>query len=714
MGCQNEHKNLEISLYENINKSIKIIWFDENVYSNENKKYLIQLKSLFHYTKEYQFLNEGFENFYGKSQQFQIIIVIISGKLFGRYIKKIKENINKIINIPYTYIFTSNNFKNVLLQEIIDKEHILSYDTMIAVNDGFYNPGGVYDNFENLLEDIKLKLVKIESNIYIKPRIKDKINYEGVFTFEYLENDEELLAPALYKDIITNEKITLEHCKNFHKFILSFNEKGINNLIKNLDLFKYIPFEILSKYWARCYTFESDFYKILNNQLMNSQLPFNFKTYIKMLYTGIDLNSFKSYSGKLYRGSVINKIEIDKIKEYKNNGKLSNVVVFSKAFLSFSEDKNQALNYCGDSNDSKIGILFILENDNKYIHNSNANIQNFSVFPNEKEILFFPGSSFNITSINDMNNNKIEIILNYNGKFREKYFSIYEDQEKINNLIYNNVFTKNIAGKKLKFLKNGKYLVEENPIDYSSIFKGKNLETDEKIIIKQIYHKNSYNNEVNSLKILSKIKNSCKYIDDFQTEEYYYIVESLYDGNVYEFFEKNYGNEKERFKKPPLNLIKKIFNQLNEAFKGLYNNNLIHGDINPKNILIKFSNEEKTNFDSFLTGYDICEEWILGKPLSEAGAFEFMAPEKMGLKGVYKNTDLFSIGAIIYFFYFGYTPGDAPGLDFHFEDEDCSKIQIEEDKQLEDLLKQLLKENPHKRITWEKYFEHPFFKQYEY
>jgi hypothetical protein len=148
MGCQNEHENLEISLYENINKSIKIIWFDENVYSNENKKYLIQLKSLFHYTKEYQFLNEGFENFYGKSQQFQIIIVIISGKLFGRYIKKIKENINKIINIPYTYIFTSNNFKNVLLQEIIDKEHILSYDTMIAVNDGFYNPGGVYDNFK--------------------------------------------------------------------------------------------------------------------------------------------------------------------------------------------------------------------------------------------------------------------------------------------------------------------------------------------------------------------------------------------------------------------------------------------------------------------------------------------------------------------------------------------------------------------------------------
>ena len=58
-----------------------------------------------------------------------------------------------------------------------------------------------------------------------------------------------------------------------------------------------------------------------------------------------------------------------------------------------------------------------------------------------------------------MSNNKIEIILNYNGKFKEKYSLIYEDQEKINNLIFNNIFTKNVAGEKLFFLKNGKYLM---------------------------------------------------------------------------------------------------------------------------------------------------------------------------------------------------------------------------------------------------------------
>ena len=52
-----------------------------------------------------------------------------------------------------------------------------------------------------------------------------------------------------------------------------------------------------------------------------------------MLYKVIEINSLKCYQGKyLYRGSVLNKIEIEKIKKYKDIGKLSNIIVFSKAF----------------------------------------------------------------------------------------------------------------------------------------------------------------------------------------------------------------------------------------------------------------------------------------------------------------------------------------------------------------------------------------------
>ena len=338
-----------------------------------------------------------------------------------------------------------------------------------------------------------------------------------------------------------------------------------------MDLFNYIPFEILTKYWARCYTIDSDFYKILNNDLMKSKLSFNYKTFIKMLYTGVEINSLKSYSGKyLYRGSTINKLEIEKIKKYENIGKLSNIVVFSKAFLSFSEDREQALKFCGETNESKVGILYILENNNINLHESNANIQKISFFQNEKEILFFPGSTFIITNIKDIKNNKIEITLNYNGKFKEKYSLIYEDQDKINDLIYNNIFTKDVAGEKLKFIKNGKYLVKEVVGEgvSSKIFKGKDLETDETIAIKQIeksiIHKNmsdfDFNDEINSIKTISeKIKYSVKYKDHFESKYYYYIILSFYDDNLLNFFENNK-------KGLPPNLIKKNFHAIKYSF----------------------------------------------------------------------------------------------------------------------------------------------------
>ena len=93
-----------------------------------------------------------------------------------------------------------------------------------------------------------------------------------------------------------------------------------------------------------------------------------------------------------------------------------------KSSLSFSENKIKAMNFCGSSDNTKYGCLYILENYYINLHESNADIQNISVFPDEKEILFFPGSSFRIKSIKKMNDNKLEITLNYIGKFREKYF----------------------------------------------------------------------------------------------------------------------------------------------------------------------------------------------------------------------------------------------------------------------------------------------------
>ena len=577
----------------------------------------------------------------------------------------------------------------------------------------------------------------MNSDINIVPRSIEKMNYEGIMTFEYLESEEDLLAPSLYKDIIVNEEITEEDCIKFHQFILSFNEEDLNYLIQKLTFFKYIPRQILSKYWTRCYTIESNFYKLLNNNLMKSKLTHNYKTFIKMLYTGIEIDSLNSYHGQyLYRGSVINKDEVKKINEYIKNDKLSLIVVFAKAFLSFSEDKNSALGFCGQSDNTKIGCLYVLENNKKNLHESNADIQNISVFPNEKEILFFPGSSFIIKDIKELNNNKIEIILNYNGKFKEKYSFIYNNKEKINTLINNNIFTKNIAGKELLFLKGGKYLLGEQIDELGTTFKGKNLETDEIVSIKKISKNFEHiNTIIDTLKKISKrIPNSIKFKEYFESENYYYIIQNYYDDNLEHFMSIN--------KKLTPNFIHKIFKQLEITFENLLGNNTFI-TVRPSNILIRYCNPEKTNFDSFFSDYFInTEENIKNKynKINKKKIF-YDKPSKCNMYIPHKyelededlieaenflinpryyskfSSYLYSIGLTIYYLYFGKLPYSKFSLDeFNklLDNPQNINVTIETDKNLEDLINKILKKDIKDRIDWKGYFSHPFFKQYKY
>ena len=154
----------------------------------------------------------------------------------------------------------------------------------------------------------KIESFKLGQKYKIKKRTLEKKNFEGVLTFEYLQNEDDLLAPALYKEIITNEPIKEEEIKRLIDYFLSYDNKDLNDLYFNLKYFKNIPLEIFSKYSARTYTYETEFYKTINNDLMKSKMNDYYKTYIKILYNGIEIKSFSSFTGQfLYRDSMIKK-----------------------------------------------------------------------------------------------------------------------------------------------------------------------------------------------------------------------------------------------------------------------------------------------------------------------------------------------------------------------------------------------------------------------
>ena len=81
------------------------------------------------------------------------------------------------------------------------------------------------------------------------------------------------------------------------------------------------------------------------------------------------------------------------------------------------------------------------------------------------------------------------------------------------------------------------------------------------------------------------------------------------------------------------------------------------------------------------------------------GNDNFKTPESY-FQGNHEKCDLWSVGVLIYYLYF-LKPLKDP-LNYKKPD----------DEDLEDLIEKLIVYNPKKRMNWEEYFSHPFFKKY--
>ena len=168
----------------------------------------------------------------------------------------------------------------------------------------------------------------------------------------------------------------------------------------------------MSKYYVRIYTLESDFYRDINESLGENKILY-YLPYIKVLYEGIKLKSLLTSTYKiLYSTKYISNNEFQLIlKNFNNKDKKGNFnnLIFSKRFLSFFPDKNEALLILGHSKQNDmIKVIFILDNEKeenyRYLNKiSYVNTQKISPFSAEKEILFFPFSSFVIESIVQVN-----------------------------------------------------------------------------------------------------------------------------------------------------------------------------------------------------------------------------------------------------------------------------------------------------------------------
>ena len=408
---------------------INVIWIDSKINNDENTKYQKDLKPL---TKLNCFENikEGID--FLKTIKFEKVVIIISGRISTSFYEELKNNLNEIIVIPKIIIFTRNSKKFIEENNKPGK---------FPIEHPFFNDGGVANNYYKVKEYVlsfknnksssaKIKMcayfaeINIDNENEEKLKKRERLKNEDIFNFEIISDKNQLILPLYFSSYLEIPKE--EDIQIFNEFMLDAYGKSsqIKELFLLLKNVKEIPNEILSKFYVRAYTAESDFYKEMNLSLMKKDKN-KYLTYIRMLYEGVKIKSLKSHNNSiLYRGALMSKKELNNLKKFMLNKKknLPSSIVYGRSFFSFSFKKEEAEKFYWDKtskkNEELIPVFLILEGINENSFNGNASISEYSFYEAESEVLFFPFSCFEIKSIEENKDDKDCIItLNYLEKY---------------------------------------------------------------------------------------------------------------------------------------------------------------------------------------------------------------------------------------------------------------------------------------------------------
>ena len=217
---------------------------------------------------------------------------------------------------------------------------------------------------------------------------------------------------------------------------------------------------------------------------------------------------------------------------------------------------------------------------------------------------------------------------------------------------------------------------------------------------------NKINNYINNIKICGQNNNnSVKLYEAYGSGNKIVVVMELCDENLMQLISR----KNEPFS---INEICNILIQLNNSFKIMSKEKIIHGALKFENILVKYDNKEKTKYTLKISDFGINE--IIDEPTKRMDKLYFIAPEILKGENYDYKCDLWSLGVIIYYLYFQAYPFNAENKNeilFKYNNPEVCTLKKTGNDDLDNLIDRLLKIEPNKRITWSEYFDHPFFNE---
>ena len=519
------------------------------------------------------------------------------------------------------------------------------------------------------------------------------------------ENDVLLFFEKIYNEIDNMKKI--ESNKSNHntvKFYESFdNDKELGIIMEYCD-------DNFAKFFTAKRALNSNkIYEILN--LLNNS--FKIMSEINLIHRAINLENI-----------LVKYLDQDK-KKYVVKLKLTE----DSIFLNQLNTKKNLAKIVGNLKNYKYFAPEILNGD-KY--NEKCDLWSLGVVIYE---LYFKELPFD-------GKNQIEILNNINDNFNNFLNKLKTGNDsELNDLIlklvnptinqrydWNQYFNHPFFRKKERCEKFYELKEEIGSTDFATIYKARNLETNELRAIK-IYDKNkirmhlgsdeemqSYNNgfykEMEIMKVLQGHYddniNTVKFYEYFDNNDEFASVMELCDDNLQNIFINSESFDSEK--------ILDLLNQLNNSFQIMNENKIVHRALNLENILVKYIDKEKSKF-IYKLKITNDSDWLRNLQRNNNfakinGLINFVAPEILNGKKCDLNCDLWSLGVIIYVLYFQEYPYNGDMEQELLNDIKNIKKNFKKasDSNINDLIQSLLTFNQKERITWEEYFRHPFLK----